>query len=319
MQHLDLLMQSNAFQNLKTTHAYLFYADDSFAIEGLSRLQAAKILCNNPNAPCTKCDSCLLVLDNKHSDVILLQKEKIGTVDIEQILDSILVTPFGKFKIYIIPNLDASTPQAQNKLLKSIEEPPSSVKFIFGACNIDGVLPTIKSRCLLYELRPFAIRDIKTSLLTSYPDDDNLDLALSLCQGRLSKAMQFLNYPIFKDLFDKAVSIIKFLQSSQDIARQAKELLDNKDNLKQIIEYVGVVLRDALCCLTGAPHLIISKAHHQDIINISQTYTASAIINILIRLPISLHRLATFGNVNSIVDQLMFLFLECKYNCRASI
>ncbi|MDR3021497.1 MAG: hypothetical protein LBU60_02310 [Clostridiales bacterium] len=319
MNHLELISKSSAFANLDLSHAYLFISDDSIAVSGLMKLTCCKLLCRQMNAPCLVCDVCKMTLDRKHCDVLEFDKDKIVVRDIEELLDSAMVTPFGNRKIYCLNNFDTATTQAQNKLLKIIEEPPASLVFVLGASTHALVLPTIKSRCTVVMVQPYNLEELKKSFLNYYSNDHKLELALNVSCGKISSVEQFLDSEQNQVNFDLAIDTLKFLKCSADIPRTAKFLLDNKESLLTIVKYMSLILRDVIVLKCSNPKLFMSKVYNKDIIDISESFTVCACLNILKKISIILQRIVTYGNTTSIVDNLMFLILEQKYNCRAEI
>lgn len=319
MDFFKLILNSKSFVEAKVrSHAYLIYGEDSIAANGLMRLVAARLLCQH-DEPCLQCVACQTVLNDNHADCVVIKKDKIKVEDIDELMQGVLIKPFGEFKIYLIHNFDTTTPQAQNKLLKTLEEPPENTVFLLAANSLSTVLPTIRSRCAKIAITPFLHNDIKQCFLSEYADDSVLQLATSLSNGSLTKTQDFLQNPQCKQNFDSAITLLTSNKSSQDIPTYAKILSQDRENLIEIFEYVCIVMRDVLCFKNARPQLVLSSGYSKDIVDVAQNYTNSAIVNILQNIPKSLMRLASNGNINSVVDQFLFMLLECKYNCRASV
>jgi DNA polymerase III gamma/tau subunit len=273
-----LLQSSRAFMSARFTHATMFVGDDSVAVLGLMQLYAARVLCKASNKPCLECVDCKLILGdsdnsnkslsaskstkdtkasdkasdkdggeqlNNHADVVVLNSDKVKVEDIQGILDTVHISPFGSHKLYLITNFDRATPQAQNKLLKCIEEPPSNVIFVLGASNRANVLTTILSRCQVVDVPPFAVDELRAVLSEQYPPED-LDFALSLANGNLTLTERYLSDKKSKDNFARATQILLNLRGSIDIPRVSKMLSDSKDSLKDVVGYMSLLLRDAI-------------------------------------------------------------------------
>ena len=130
-------------------HAYMLISSDLDYVEALAVGVAKQIMCEL-HEPCNKCNQCIKVEKREHADVVILPHDKKNIVveDVEKIVSESYVLPLeGEKKIYILYNFDQATPQAQNKLLKTLEEPPKSVVFIITTTNENNVLATIRSRC----------------------------------------------------------------------------------------------------------------------------------------------------------------------------
>lgn len=104
--------------------------------------------------PCQKCDSCKKAMGKNHPDIIMVSHEKPGTITIDEIRDQVIndidIRPYySPYKIYIIADADLMTPQAQNALLKTIEEPPEYAVILLLTNNIGGLAADYQSRCVL--------------------------------------------------------------------------------------------------------------------------------------------------------------------------
>ena len=120
--------------------------------------------------PCMECDSCKRALSKNHPDIITITHEKPNSIGIEdiriQLIDDVSIKPYtGPYKIYILNEAEKLTLQAQNALLKTIEEPPAYAVILLLTSNADSLLPTISSRCVTLNLRPVKESDVKEYLM----------------------------------------------------------------------------------------------------------------------------------------------------------
>ncbi len=150
---------SNAIKNNKLHHAYILTG-----IRGVGKTTSARIIAKTLNClnraenevkACGTCDNCLAISASKHQDVIEIDAaSRTGVDDIREIIDSIAYAPvMAKYKIYIIDEVHMLSNSAFNALLKTLEEPPAHVKFIFATTEIRKVPVTILSRCQRFDLR----------------------------------------------------------------------------------------------------------------------------------------------------------------------
>lgn len=154
MEILEQILKSKSFEKFNTImendklfHAYLILGEDEFSIKEFSKAIALKLVCSK-HKPCLACDNCKKVLANFHPDIFTYPIGKNFVVaDSENILANASIRPLeSEYKLFIINRVDNATTQSQNKLLKTIEESPKNVIFIFNAVNANNVLQTIKSR-----------------------------------------------------------------------------------------------------------------------------------------------------------------------------
>ena len=154
----------NAIKQNRTAHAYLLVGPRGVGKATLARIFAKALNCENPQdgEPCCKCASCLSIADETNLDVIEIDAASRNSVeDMRNLTDEIQHTPISsKYKIYIIDEIHMLSNQAWNALLKTVEEPPKHIKFIFATTEVHKVLGTIISRCQRFDLMP-----ISTSLI----------------------------------------------------------------------------------------------------------------------------------------------------------
>ena len=146
----------NAIQQQRLAHAYLFVGPRGTGKTSTARILAKAVNClQGPTVtPCGVCDSCREISQGISLDVLEIDGASNNSVDqIRELRENVRFAPRGKFKIYIIDEVHMLTSQAFNALLKTLEEPPAHVIFIFATTEPHKVLPTILSRCQRFDLR----------------------------------------------------------------------------------------------------------------------------------------------------------------------
>lgn len=151
----------NAVKTDKVSHAYILNGEKGSGKRLLANLFAMSLQCQNRDEDgdaCGKCQSCKQAASNNQPDIIRVTHEKPNTISIddirEQINNDIVIKPYSsKYKIYIVPDADMMSVQAQNALLKTIEEPPAYAVILLLTENAEILLPTIRSRCVMLKLR----------------------------------------------------------------------------------------------------------------------------------------------------------------------
>ncbi len=153
--HVSRTLKNAVAQN-RLAHAYLFVGPRGIGKTSTARILAKSLNCiNGPTVtPCGKCDNCREIAAGNSLDVIEIDgASNRGIDDVRELRDNVRYAPAkGRYKIYIIDEVHMLTKEAFNALLKTLEEPPQHVKFIFATTEPDKVLPTILSRCQRFDL-----------------------------------------------------------------------------------------------------------------------------------------------------------------------
>ncbi len=169
----DALVQTltNAIKNNRLHHAYILTGIRGVGKTTTARLIARAINCIGPDGksgptihPCGECENCKAIAADRHIDVIELDAaSKTGVDDMREILDGVKYKPVSaRYKVYIIDEVHMLSKSAFNALLKTLEEPPAHVKFIFATTEIRKVPVTILSRCQRFDLERLSIETLMT-------------------------------------------------------------------------------------------------------------------------------------------------------------
>lgn len=155
---------SNGIESGRLPHAFIFTG-----IRGVGKTTTARIMARSLNCetgptvnPCGICEPCKSILEDRSVDVIEMDAaSQTGVDDIRQIIDSVAYRPvLTRYKVYIIDEVHMLSKNAFNALLKTLEEPPAHVKFIFATTEIRKVPPTVLSRCMRLDLRRMTDQDL---------------------------------------------------------------------------------------------------------------------------------------------------------------
>ncbi len=220
----------NAIDKNRVAHAYIFSGPRGVGKTSTARILAKALNCKEGPTlnPCGKCPVCVDVSLGRSFDVIEIDgASNRGIDEIRVLRENVKFPPVnGKFKIYIIDEVHMLTPEAFNALLKTLEEPPEFVKFIFATTQPQKVLPTILSRCQRLDFRRIPLMEI-TAQMEKIVAEEKIEI-------------------------DKEV-LFAIARASDGSLRDAESLLDqlssfSKDriSLKDIVSVLGVVEQDAL-------------------------------------------------------------------------
>lgn len=286
--HEDIL--DNLIQNTReerTQQAYIFEGANGIGSFEAAKLFANSLVCKNTKtAPCKNCSACLMAIAGTHPDIHIIDhehKKKVTSVDqVRSAISDAYTKPFenGK-KVYIFKYGDDITPQAQNALLKILEEPPAYAVFIILCENTNSLLPTILSRCSVVKFSRVSDDIIKKELLASHPElDQDIDFLVRYAGGNLGDAEKLLNQENFVFLREKAFEKLDDLLSynlltAYDIAEFLEE---NKDDCDLVLSFWLDFMRDALLVKNEASALIQNTDFKDKIMGLSYRYDERLIL-----------------------------------------
>ena len=191
----------NAIKNNKIAHAYLFAGPRGTGKTTIAKLFAKAINCEHfLDEACDECENCKAYLEGNHPDIIELDAaSNNGVDDVREIIDQVPYAPLiGKYKVYIIDEVHMLSTQAFNALLKTLEEPPAHVIFIFATTDPQKVIPTVLSRCQRYNFSKLSLFEIKkrTSEVLNMEkipyDEKAVDEIARMAEGGMRDALSIL-------------------------------------------------------------------------------------------------------------------------------
>ncbi|MDE6542999.1 MAG: DNA polymerase III subunit gamma/tau [Muribaculaceae bacterium] len=159
----------NAIATNRLAHAYLFCGSRGVGKTSCARIFAKTINCTNPTAdgnPCNECDSCRAFNEGRSLNIVELDAaSNNGVDDIRNLVDQVLIPPTtGKYRVFIIDEVHMLSSSAFNAFLKTLEEPPSYAIFILATTEKHKIIPTILSRCQIYDFARITPDDITDHL-----------------------------------------------------------------------------------------------------------------------------------------------------------
>jgi len=236
----------------RIVHAYLFTGPAGIGKKTMSKLLAQALICKGPgDKPCNSCSTCHQFVSGNHPDVIWIrrQEDKTGiTVDqIRSMQSAVKAKPYqaGR-RICFIENAHLMTEQAQNALLKTLEEPPSNTLFFLLAENTSTLLPTIVSRCQVFRVGSLSREDVTAILLNhlSVSKEEAATYA-ALSQGNPGKALSLAGDEVFRGCREKLINGLAQLGSLK--ALELYGLFDEyRERADELLEIMEVWFRDLL-------------------------------------------------------------------------
>lgn len=265
----------------KLSHAYILTGEQGMGKKMIAKAFAMTLLCQNAEEePCYECSSCRQFLTDNNPDVIYVSHEKpnsIGVDDIrEQINGDIMMKPYSsQYKIYIVDESEKMTVQAQNALLKTIEEPPSYGIILLLTTNADGFLQTILSRCVVLKMNPLQDKVIKNYLIDNIDaDEEQADITAAFARGNLGKAIGLISSEEFRKMRESTLHMLRYLKEIEvsELLDYIKEVKDYPMGIDSYLDFIQLWYRDILMLkVTNDINLLIFKDSYQSIVKSGQT------------------------------------------------
>jgi DNA polymerase-3 subunit delta' len=253
---------------------------------------------------------------NTHTDVLVYPKEdakQLLTNDILEIISSSYVSGGEKYKVFILNNFEKTNTQAQNKFLKTLEEPPKNVVFIILTTDIKSVLKTIVSRC-----KQINVRNLTQNDLIQVANTMNIkagvsanDLAKSA--RNLTTLIKLVDSPYYLNLRHDVVSVFTKMKHSRSMLNYIHALTKYKDGLEVLSELNTVVLD--LLYLKNNNSNISNSIYISDLQEASSEFSIQALNLIALIIKEAITKVNSNCNINLVYDNLLMYILEVKTKC----
>lgn len=254
--HKDIIKYiQNAVEQDKVSHAYILNGQRGSGKKMLARLFAMTLQCESDQSePCGKCRSCIQANNGNQPDIITVKHEKPASISVDdirqQLNGDIMIKPYSSpYKVYIIPEADLLTVQAQNALLKTIEEPPEYAVIFLLTENADGLLPTIRSRCVMLKLRNIKDQLVKKYLIEQLQVPDyQAAVCAAFAQGNIGRATMLAKSEHFNEIKEEAMQLLKYIDEMElhEIVSAIKEINKYKLEVTDYLDIITIWYRDVL-------------------------------------------------------------------------
>lgn len=315
----------------KLPHAIILEGDRGSGRYSFALNIAAATLCTDFEKPCGVCKNCRQIYEGVAPDVIsvVLPEDK-ATISVESVrfikggAQSVPVD--GELKFYIIRDADKMTVQAQNALLKILEEPPSFVVFILISENVNLLLSTIRSRCCSFRLQRFEDAELAEYISSSYPkaaglrnsDKAAFNRIIKTANGCIGSVLHNLDKRRFDKISGEYSSVKGILEAltksnKSDFMRYEDELPGKREGLRESLFTIRSAFRDMLAVKKGAASELVFFENADDAKKISKNITLSSITNALDLIEQTLNSNEQNANVNLLKINLMNALWKCVH------
>lgn len=241
------------FAGGNAVHAYLFTGPRGVGKKTLAAQCAMTLLCAGQPKPCGACPPCIRYLNGTHPDVLRIPGEK--TIGVDQIREAVRLTGEHTFegghRVILIERAEKMTAQAQNCLLKTLEEPPEETVFFLIAEDVSALLPTILSRCRVKHIPPWTAQEMAPVLKAGgVPEERVGELAL-LSGGSIGTALKLWNEPGYTQLRRDVLATVFSMEGARDALSIAAAMKEDKDQAEDFLDILENLLREVLLVRLG--------------------------------------------------------------------
>ncbi|MCR5585317.1 MAG: DNA polymerase III subunit delta [Lachnospiraceae bacterium] len=245
----------SAIRDGKVSHAYIIAGEKGSGKKLLANTFAMAIQCEEGGTePCGMCRSCKQAMSGNNPDIKYITHEKPNVISVDEIrvqLNSdIVIKPYAREKkIYIIDEAEKMNVQAQNAMLKTIEEPPEYAVIMLLVTNPGLLLQTILSRCISLNIRAVDRSKISKLLMEKHGASEYMaDLAAGFSDGVVGKAIEFASSDEFSGIKGEVLKVLKKLDSADagELYATAKDWAEDKANLAERLSLTEMWYRDLL-------------------------------------------------------------------------
>lgn len=304
-------------------HAYLFSGAPGIGRRSLALAFAQAVNCQSPSAPgmpCGECRLCRLTEKMQHPDLSIVEADAEGGMlkvdQIRALQRSVMLSPYeAKFRVALLLNFQRANANAQNALLKTLEEAPKQVILLLTADSPDNLLPTIASRCEILRLRPVPIEKLQESLQSRWGYDPKKSALLAhLANGRTGLALRMA---ADADLVEKRAAWVDELLrlmplNIRERFAAAEPLSKNRDQLRLTLQTWLSVIRDLLLAANGKEESLTNQDHATDIAVLAKKLTGQQLVDFLNSVDQSLEILEYNANLRLLLENLLLKIPQIK-------
>jgi len=306
-------------ENNSISHLYILEGAKGIGKKTLSFYLSSMLHCEGQNKPCMECHHCIKHQTSNHPDLIIVKekdkdKKSIGVDTVRGIISDLYIKPFlSDKKIYIIPDGETLSVEAQNALLKVLEEPPSHALIFLLTTSSGSLLQTVRSRGITLKIDGGTSAEIASYIEEVYPDKANLaNLIATFSGGIMGSAIDMAEEGSYLEMRDSLYKLMPFLyeDNSFNIYGITSVFEKYKDNQKDLFNLFMLYLRDVLYVKLLDNDILINYDYKNDINNFALRSTADGIIKAFTHV---LDAASKIGKGSNIALWINDLIINCNF------
>jgi len=300
-------------------HAYIFSGSAGLGKKTIAHIFGGLLLCENSQtgSMCGQCTACRLFEHGSNPDYhrISTSEASIGVELIREIQEDVAVKPvYSKYKVYIIEDAEKMTVQAQNCLLKTLEEPPRYVVIILLTTNFDALLETVRSRAQHFHFKKYT-REQVTKVLKDRLGQNHeiIELAADYSDGNIGVALELAASEDFAQLRNRVMELMPGVNKgkTRDIFAFSALMEEQKENAGLILNIMQLYYRDILViCETGNYNMLINSDKKDIIVNNAQKGCSRRFIGIIEAIEAARRALKQNANYQLVIENMLIKLRE---------
>jgi len=300
----------------RLSHAYLVVSQDENYLAMFCEY-VCKLLINQGDEEVINKNN-LRIEKQIHPDVKIFGKEKAITADLaDEIIEAAEYSPFeADKKIFVIFNVHDMNETSQNKILKTIEEPPKNTYFILAALGTSRILQTILSRVKEIKLESISREEIVSMLVESNVPQNNAEIFASCANGNAGFAEKFALQSGFVEFYNNILMLLFNLDGSKDVLKYSAEFNSKKINKDEFFDICNILIRDLLMILSQKDELVANQNVLPQLKAISKKLNSELALELMDMCLKCKQMLLINVNSTSVIDEFLYKLAEVKVRCR---
>ena len=309
----------NSLLRDRVSHAYVFNGPPGIGKRTVAAIFAGLLLCTDlrEGKACGRCQACLLYGGGSNPDFRRTWTEEagIGVDEIREIQGDVAVRPmYSKRKVYIIENADKMTVQAQNCLLKTLEEPPSYVVIILTVSNYEAMLETIRSRAMRLTFKKYTDEQVRQAVRSSCAEvNAGMDFITAYAGGVIGAALELAGSAEFAVLREKTVDMLAKIRGAglSEVLGFSSFFEENRDSIDLVLEMMAVYYRDLLVAReTGNENMLINSDKKDIIFINAEAYKPRRLLDHIGHIEAARRALKQNANYQLAIDNMLIKLQE---------